>query len=794
MARRSAEHFASVVDVPGRPIGEDEEAELFEPVETHLAAHHRLLLQSLQQTSETRHGRLMVFMPPGSAKSTYASVVFPSWYLGGAPERKVILASYGHALAKKMGRRTRSILRQQRYQRIFGTALSEDSSAADQFSLTNASEYMASGLLAGITGNRAHGILVDDPVSGIGDARSETMSESTWEAWQNDLLTRLIPGGWVVLIMCMTGDTRVRMADGSERHLRDISAGDQIATYDNGKLSTATVMHWANQGPNDVFEIRTALGFSTRANARHPFLIERRGVRRWIRLKNLKIGDMMVRFGGEPTAAPSASRKDASSRQSASRVAPRTTIGGGGKQDSGHRQTSTKSPGEPPASSIGTESPTRSIGLWSRLKVACARFAGNLRRETCALTGAASSASITITKRAGSEDFSATTATSRSDMGGLQKCSRQLPNTCDFTLDEIVAIEPAGREDVFDIQVERTENFIADGFVSHNTRWDMDDIAGRILPHGWNGDSGEFDCRDGMRWRVLCLQAKCETATDPLGRSPGEYLWTEWFDRAHWAQFEANEILWNSLYQQRPQPLGGAFFKEEQLLVRDDSNEAIPLERRVYKPVPTPKYVDAVFAVIDCAAKDNVEHDGLGVTYWAVSLHGTTPHKLYVLDWDYTQLSSDLLITWLPQVFDHLNDLAGECVARMGSLGAWIEDKAGGIVLLQQSERAGWLAQKGKPPSQFPRPGYIARAIDSKLTAAGKLARNVNASGPVSRGEVKFTERAFNKTVNFKGIVKNHQWDQVLGFRTGVKQTAVDDLDDTFCYGVAIALGNSEGF
>jgi hypothetical protein len=29
--------------------------------------------------------RLMVFMPPGSAKSTYGSVLFPSWYLGKNP-------------------------------------------------------------------------------------------------------------------------------------------------------------------------------------------------------------------------------------------------------------------------------------------------------------------------------------------------------------------------------------------------------------------------------------------------------------------------------------------------------------------------------------------------------------------------------------------------------------------------------------------------------------------------------------------------------------------------------------
>jgi hypothetical protein len=49
----------------------------------------------------TPHGRLMVMAPPGSAKSTYATVVAPSWYLGTTPDRRVILASYGGDLARR---------------------------------------------------------------------------------------------------------------------------------------------------------------------------------------------------------------------------------------------------------------------------------------------------------------------------------------------------------------------------------------------------------------------------------------------------------------------------------------------------------------------------------------------------------------------------------------------------------------------------------------------------------------------------------------------------------------------
>ncbi len=199
-ARESILHYANAIDVPGKPVGDDPDTEFFQPIETTVADHHRLLLSKLEEVANTRHGRMMVFMPPGSAKSTYASVVFPSRYLGAQPNRKVILASYGDDLARKMGRRTRSIIRQRRFKGIFGCELASDSQAAQEFSLTNGSEYMACGILSGITGNRAHGIIIDDPIKGREQADSETIRQKTWDAYEDDLKTRLIPGGWIVII------------------------------------------------------------------------------------------------------------------------------------------------------------------------------------------------------------------------------------------------------------------------------------------------------------------------------------------------------------------------------------------------------------------------------------------------------------------------------------------------------------------------------------------------------------------------------------------------------------------
>ena len=44
---------------------------------------------------------------------------------------------------------------------------------------------------------------------------------------------------------------------------------------------------------------------------------------------------------------------------------------------------------------------------------------------------------------------------------------------------------------MFDIQVGDTENFIANGVVSHNTRWHTDDLTGRLIRDMVNNEGSD---------------------------------------------------------------------------------------------------------------------------------------------------------------------------------------------------------------------------------------------------------------------------------------------------------------
>jgi len=200
-AARSFDSFVRYIDVPGAPINDDEDCEEFYPDKVTPSHHHELLIKVLQAVADGALKRVILTFPPGTGKSIYASVCFPPYFMGTKPGAAIIEVSYASDLAKKFGRRCRSITRSPEYERVFKCSLTGDNAAVDDWSATNGSTYMAGGILSGITGNRADGLLIDDPIKGREDADSETIRDKTWEAYKSDLRTRLKPHGWIVLIL-----------------------------------------------------------------------------------------------------------------------------------------------------------------------------------------------------------------------------------------------------------------------------------------------------------------------------------------------------------------------------------------------------------------------------------------------------------------------------------------------------------------------------------------------------------------------------------------------------------------
>lgn len=166
----------------------------FEP-----AAHHRLIIAELERLAHGEIDRLMLCLPPGSAKSTYASILFPPWFLAQKPDASVIAASHTAELAEKWGRRVRRSLVEKGA--VLGVGVSGESSAAGRWETDRGGEYFAAGVGGSITGRRADLAIIDDPIRSREDADSKLIRDKQWDWYKYDLATRLKPGAGVVVIM-----------------------------------------------------------------------------------------------------------------------------------------------------------------------------------------------------------------------------------------------------------------------------------------------------------------------------------------------------------------------------------------------------------------------------------------------------------------------------------------------------------------------------------------------------------------------------------------------------------------
>jgi predicted phage terminase large subunit-like protein len=162
------------------------------------AAHHRLLIRYLEKLLTGEIRRLAVFMPPGSAKSTYGSILFPSYILANNPKALILAASHTTELAERWGRRVRNLVLEHGAE--LNIELQQDSLAAGRWATVDGGEYYAAGALTGIAGFRGLYGLIDDPIRSRQDADSELVRDRLWDWYLNDFRPRLIPDARQLLI------------------------------------------------------------------------------------------------------------------------------------------------------------------------------------------------------------------------------------------------------------------------------------------------------------------------------------------------------------------------------------------------------------------------------------------------------------------------------------------------------------------------------------------------------------------------------------------------------------------
>lgn len=556
------------------------------PTPGHLSQFHRpefiqtpmldILDDAIAMADRGEAGRIIVNCPPQEGKTSRLQDGC-AWMLLRNPRRRIVFASYEQSIAAQSSLEIRRLIethgggyRGQQlgldHKDVLGLRLDPDRAQQTAWSLADVPGYksaragsvVAVGVGSSLSGRPADIIVIDDPIKDAKQADSATWRKSVTDWYQSVVIARLPPKSVIIVVQCMTGDTPVLMADGTERALRDVRPGDAVATFEDGKLAVSVVRNWANQGPDTIYAIKMKSGRVVRANARHPFLAIENGEHVWRRTKSLRPGSIIQTVTGASTEGSLAQPKDAELPQSARACAPPITTNSGGPR-AYVRPQSIRPAGALPTSSTDTTSPWSSTTPCSPSKMAAAPSAANFPHpETLAPTGMGSSASITTTPPDAFADSCATTAISL-----LATASR--PPSCGLPLhtwnpeaDEVLEVVPCGTEDVFDIQVDRTENFIANGLVSHNTRWHEEDLTGWLLTE----DAKLLQ----SKWMHINVPAQADSEDDLLDREIGEYMVStrgrsiaDWEDKKR----EVGTRWWFAQYQGAPSAPEGGTFKRE---------------------------------------------------------------------------------------------------------------------------------------------------------------------------------------------------------------------------------------
>lgn len=169
------------------------------------AAHHSCWAELLQSDAE----RLLLIAPPGHAKSTWCTVIYPAWLIGRRPEVNILLVSATAAQATLFSGAVRAAVSESaEYQQLFPTAKPDRKRgwalAAWYVARTDGSNKDATVAACGVggplIGRRADVIIVDDPCD---DATTATAArrDKLWRWYRQTLLTRLRPGGRIIVVM-----------------------------------------------------------------------------------------------------------------------------------------------------------------------------------------------------------------------------------------------------------------------------------------------------------------------------------------------------------------------------------------------------------------------------------------------------------------------------------------------------------------------------------------------------------------------------------------------------------------
>ena len=165
--------------------------------------HHKKLAKIFDDVVQGKKKRVIINIAPRMGKSEFSSYLFPAYFLGKYPDKKIIMATHTAGLSEDFGRRVRNLIDSEEYHEVFPrTIVADDQKAAGKWSTGAGGQYYAVGVGGALAGRGADLFVIDDPHSEQDiKANSRATFDNAWSWFQTGPLQRLMPGGAIIVIM-----------------------------------------------------------------------------------------------------------------------------------------------------------------------------------------------------------------------------------------------------------------------------------------------------------------------------------------------------------------------------------------------------------------------------------------------------------------------------------------------------------------------------------------------------------------------------------------------------------------
>lgn len=225
-------------------------AAMRQPMDMQPALHHMVICHALDalEKGEIPGNRVMLMLPPGSAKSSYGSRLFPQFFLGRNPQLSCILASHTAELAESWGRKVRNGIAEQEFAEIFpNVGVACDNASAGRWATNQGGEFFSAGVGGSITGRRAD---------------------------------------------CVVGNTMVMTCNGQKR-IDEITNEDYVLSYSENECGPVyrRVVAVARRRASETFRVHTELGGLVEATGDHRIYCGTD----WKEAKAIVAGDVLMR-------------------------------------------------------------------------------------------------------------------------------------------------------------------------------------------------------------------------------------------------------------------------------------------------------------------------------------------------------------------------------------------------------------------------------------------------------------------------------------------------------------------